>query len=295
MNFSNKFKQIYWWILLAVLSGLCIWRLVVGSFLNFDIYLFIVWFIIVLFPIISEISVFGLNVKKDIDSAKNEIKSQLSELRNTINNSQNQTVNVHTIAVPAKKEDIEEKKREEISNEKIRPESKNNNNSVSISKDTTQKKIGSSEKAKERQDRISKVEKLVNEYFISQYGESYKPQIKIEDVDSGAKVVTDAVIQKSDNKIAEIIEIKLIGEKSPDSFYFATSRFIQKLQKLGIKYPLRFVVVSEFMDKELAGAVKIQIHHFGSARSLGANIPKITAVFFKLNGEYTQIEEIKLD
>lgn len=286
MNFSDNFKKNYWWVLLILLTSLCVWRIINGAFLNFDIYLFIFWFVIALFPIISEISLFGINVKKDIESVKTELKSQLTEIKNSISNHQNQTVTVHTVAVPADKREIEQKQKEDVVEEK----QINKSSSVSISQNTEEKKVGSSEKAVERQRRIANVESLVNTFFSNKYGESYKPQIKIEDVNSGKKVVTDAIIERPDKKIAEIIEIKAIGLKSMEDFYFPASRFIQKLQKLGVRYPVRFVVVSEFMDKELALSLQKQIHHIGFAKALGANIPRVSATFLRLDeGEVQEI------
>ena len=189
--------------------------------------------------------------------------------------------------------DSDAQEKEDAVEEKQMPKHRYSNTNISVSKNTEEKKACTSEKAIERQIRISSIESLVNDYFIKKFGDSYKPQIKIEDVNSGKKIVTDAIIEKPDKKIAEIIEIKAIGLKSMDSFYFIASRFIQKLQKLGIRYPVRFVIISEFMDKDLAISVQKQIHHIGFAKALGATIPSVRASFFKLENE--SLEEIVFD
>jgi hypothetical protein len=53
MNFSNKFKIAWWVIVLIILTIVSIWRLFIGSFTNVDIFIFLFWFILVLFSIIS--------------------------------------------------------------------------------------------------------------------------------------------------------------------------------------------------------------------------------------------------
>ncbi len=291
MNFSNTFKKVYWWVLLIVLTLLGIWRICVRNFLTFDLYLFVSWFIIVLFPIISEISVFGLNVKKDIESAKNELKGQLADIKNSINNNQNQTVHIHT--VPADKNEIEQKQKEEVTEEAKRLKDISDKSNLSLSPNTEIKKIGSSEKALERHVRMEKIEKLVNEYLTKLHGANYQAQIKIADANSDKKIITDGVVFKEDKKISEIIEIKTISVKGLEAFYFVASRFIQKLQKLGLRNAVRFIVVSEVMDQEIAQSVIKQVHQIRFTKVVGASVPSIRTNFFRLEND--ELEEVIIE
>ncbi len=291
MNFSNTFKKVYWWILLIVLTTLCIWRIFVGNFLTFDLYLFVSWFVIVLFPIISEISIFGLNVKKDIESVKNELKGQLTDIKNSINNNQNQTVHIHT--VPADKNEIEQKQKEEVTEEAKSLNDINDKTNLSLSLNTEVRKIGSSEKALERYVRTQKIEKLVNEYLTKLHSTNYRAQIKIADVNSDKKIITDGVVFKENNKISEIVEIKTISVKGLEAFYFVASRFIQKLQKMGLKNTVRFIVVSEVMDQEIAHALVRQVKQIRFTKVVGALVPSIRTNFFKLEND--QLEEVIIE
>ncbi len=278
MNFSDKFKKTYWWTLLVLVTGLCIWRLMVGSFLNFDIYLFIFWFILVLFPIISEVSLFGVSLKKDIESFKNEVRTQFFEIKNSIQNTNHQTVNINAVASKATEEEIKQKDSD------VKKEKKPTKNNLSIVKNTEEKKIGSSEKAIERHERHQFIEGLVNKYFISLYGDSYQSQIKIQDLNNPLnKVVVDGVIYNTLGKIGEIIEIKaLSSEISFNSFYFVIVRFIQKLIKLQVNVPLTIVLVSELMTSENAGILNKQIQQIIFSKNLGSTIPHIKSTFFLL-------------
>lgn len=159
-----------------------------------------------------------------------------------------------------------------------------------MSQNTEVKKIGSSEKALERHARNQKIEKLVNEYLTKQHGINYQAQIKIADVNSDKKIITDGVVFKENKKISEIVEIKIISAKGLEAFYFVASRFIQKLQKLGLKNAVRFIVVSEVMDQGIAQTIEKQVQQIRFAKVVGAFVPSIRTNFFKL--ENNELEEV---
>jgi hypothetical protein len=211
------------------------------------------------------------------------------EIKNSINNHQNQVVNVHTVTIPADKKEIEQKLKEDIVDEKETLIIKEQNK-LSISQNKEEKRISLNERVIERQEKISSVEKLVNQYYKEKYGALYKSQMKIEDVNSKQKIIVDAIVEKPDKKISEIIEIKLIGPNTPEAFYFVASRFIRKLQNLGIQYPIHFVITSEYMNIELAQSVNKEIQKLRFSKNLGIKISWINATFFKF--EDNKLEEV---
>jgi len=281
MNFSDKFIKIYWGILLGLLTILCIWRLYVGAFLGFDIYLFIFWFILVLFPIISEISLFGVSIKKEIESFKHEVRTQFFEIKSSIQNTNHQTVNINAVTSKATEEEIKQK--DKIINEK----NKTSKRSLSIVKNTEEIKIGSSEKALEKHERHQFIEELVNKYLNDIYGDSYQTQIKIQDLNNLVnKVVVDGVVYNTQGKIGEIFEIKmLLSELSFSSFYFIIIRFIQKLIKLQVGVPLNIILVSEMMTFDNANILNKQIQQIIFSKNLGSTIPHIKSTFFLLKDD----------
>lgn len=260
------------------MTSLCVWRLYVGSFLNFDIYLFTLWFILVLLPIISEVSIFGVSIKKDLESFKNEVRTQFFELKNSIQNTNHQTVNINAVASKATEEEIKQKDAAMVEKNKALKRS------LSIVKNTEEKKIGSSEKAIERHERHQSIEGLVNKYFLDIHGDNYQTQIKIQDLNNPLnKVVVDGVIYNTQGKIGEVVEIKVLNsELSFDSFYFVIVRFIQKLIKLQVNVPLKIVLVSELMTHENASILNRQIQQIIFSKNLGSMIPRIKGIFFLL-------------
>lgn len=295
MNFSEKFKQGYWWVLLVILTGLCIWRFVVGVFLTFDIYLFIIWFIIVLFPIISEISIFGISVKKEIESIKSEVKSGFAEIKNSIQNHQSQVINFNP-PIPASKNDIKTKLREDVSDEIKIPAEIVNKKVETDNVFTLEKSETSIEKAsriKERYDRIINIEGLVKKYFEEKYDGRYRAQMKFTDLKMEKKIVVDGILLNESGDISELIEIKTVSTKSFENFFYLVMNFIKKIHKLNMDYPIRFVVVSEEMNSEYVSLLKRQVYQVGYAAKTTSKLPRVKLTCFKITEK--GLEEITVD
>lgn len=279
MNFSDKFKKWYWFGLLIILTALCGWRMYVGLFLNFDIYLFVIWFIVVLLPIISEISILGVNVKKDIEAAKNEIKGYITDIKN--NNNFQPIINVNS--TPVDNREYEEKTREEAI-EVI--QSEKDEDAV------TDTAIKNEDAIKERLEKINIVEALIQEKLKRTYGFSYKPQIKIEDEFSKRKLILDGAIYEND-EIIEVIEIKFITMKSIDRLFFIASNFLKKIYNFGFRDPvkIRMIVVSESIDEGTALGIRKDILKINYSRKFGHGAPHIDVETYTFNSG--QLSELK--
>jgi len=260
---------------LTVLTAIGAYRLYNGPISGFDSYLLIFWFILVLFPIISEVSIFGVNLKKDIESAKNELKSYIGEIKNQINYSP--IINLNT--VPAERKEYEGKVREDIK-EDTKPDKREKVFALSPSEEV--KTTGGSEKSQERFNKVLAIEKLVTDYFMGIYGENYKSQMKIEDELSGKKVIADGLIFKN-GKIDRIIEIKYITSRSFDHIFYVVNRHIGKIFKLGLRVPVRFVIISENLDYENAKIMISQMGQLNFARA-SSGLPRVEVDFFKFDG-----------
>ncbi len=287
MNFSNKFKIVWWVILLVVTTVFGGFRIHIGDLKNFDVFLFIFWVILVLFPIISEVSIFGINVKKDIEDAKNELKSSIAEIKNEINFKPTINFNPPTPATDQEyKKKVENEAREDIKES----EKKENRKFVAVEQVGTEKRTSHNQKAQERLDKVLSIEKLVLDNLISIHGLDFRPQMKLSDESSERKIVVDGLIIKND-RIAEVVEIKFTSSRSFEAFYFIAARYRNRLHKLfGWKIPIRFIVVSETMDQPQAALIKSQLDKLNFDRSLISGLPIIKADFFK----YTGSELIKI-
>ncbi|MBA7677698.1 hypothetical protein ES703_85960 [subsurface metagenome] len=286
MKFSNKFK-IYWWAgLLLILTILSAWRLYVGVFNNFDICLFVFWFILVLFPIISEISIFGLNVKKDIEAVKSELKTYIAEIKNQIDF--RPTINLNTDIATNK--EYKEKARKELKEENKYISKKRTKKSFALSPSLEDKRTSINKRTQERLNKLLDIEKLVNKHLLDIYGEYYKSQMKLEDTFLNKNIIADGLIFKGDS-INEIVEIKFITNKSFDNVYYIALRFAEKVFKLGLRIPIRFIIVSEDMNETGAKLIKEQIKYLNYNRHINRNLPKIDIEFFKLKaGELIEIK-----
>ncbi len=96
MKINNTFKIIWWILLLLITSGFLLFRLndiVNGKSVPFDIFLFIIFVALMLAPIFSEVEIFGIKLKQEIQDLKHEINLKFGDIKNEIRNSQNQTLN----------------------------------------------------------------------------------------------------------------------------------------------------------------------------------------------------------
>jgi hypothetical protein len=91
-----KWKKTIWWgFLLLIFSTYLIFneaRIFKNNLTQIDYIILIIWFILLLLPLLSEIDIAGIKIKKEIDSLKTEIKEQIITLRSDIHNS----TNIHT-------------------------------------------------------------------------------------------------------------------------------------------------------------------------------------------------------
>ena len=276
MSFSNGFKKGWWALLFGVCTLLGINRLHTGIFNDFDKLLFIFWAILALFPIISEVSIFGVSVKREIEAFKEEIKS----LINNIN--VQSVVHNHINTVPATTGEVQRKLQQE-SKEASRNEDDASSTArpVSLTTEGVGRKTTSNPRAQERLDRIAGIEQLVISYLIGIYGPAFKPQMRISDEKTNRKIIADGVIIR-DGFVKEVIEIKYITAKSFDNFYYLASRFVSKACDLLWKIPVRFVVVSEEMNPTGALVIKEQINKLNSNKSFIPNQGSVDAEFFKI-------------
>lgn len=95
MKVPNWFK-IIWWILLIILSGIIVGfridEIITGQSVPADVFIFILFIALMLVPIFSEISIFGVKLKKEIDDLKTNIDIKFGELKTDIRNTQTQTL-----------------------------------------------------------------------------------------------------------------------------------------------------------------------------------------------------------
>lgn len=108
----------------------------------------------------------------------------------------------------------------------------------------------SSEKAKERAEKIKKVEELVQPYLREKFADSYEAHMKI--ASNTGFIVVDGLVRKN-NKIKLIIEIRYLTAKSFPNLKYLIIRFREKLlSKVGIKRHIFMIVVSEELTQEHA-------------------------------------------
>lgn len=98
MRLPNWVK-ILWWIFLIFLVGIILFQrkeaLLSGLATPFDILAFLIFIALLLVPIFTEIELFGIKLKQQIESLKREVKTELGEIKTELRLSQVQTVNNH--------------------------------------------------------------------------------------------------------------------------------------------------------------------------------------------------------
>jgi len=95
MKFANIDKSLWakriWWLVLVILMAIFIVRrhdaLLGGTATMVDVVIFLVWISLLLAPLFREVNIFGVNLKKEIDSLRTETKGQILDLRSDIQNS----------------------------------------------------------------------------------------------------------------------------------------------------------------------------------------------------------------
>ncbi|MBD3338452.1 MAG: hypothetical protein GF353_05055 [Candidatus Lokiarchaeota archaeon] len=105
MKLANWFK-ILWWIFILVLCGILLGfrvdEIVDGQSVPADVFIFLIFVALMLVPIFSEISFFGIKLKKEIEELKSNLDLNFGELKNEIHNTQTQTLfqTIQTLAPP---------------------------------------------------------------------------------------------------------------------------------------------------------------------------------------------------
>lgn len=218
-------------------------------------------------------SLLWVSLKKDLEKAKEEIKGWLADIKNTIQNNQNQSLHVINNISSASKEEIIEKRKEET--EELEK----------IGQWETKLLKTKEQKEKQRTEKIAKIvqiENLVEDYFNKKSREKMKKNIKFEN--SEWNLILDWVI---DNKI---IEIKFIWPKSITSLYFILGRFIEKIMKITPYKEGIFIIVSESMDVDMVVQITAEIIKLQSKVWIYRNF-NISVLCFKL--EKGNLVEIK--
>ncbi|MCR1795734.1 hypothetical protein [Leptospira sp. id769339] len=95
MKFSNSFK-IFWWILLIILFGVALAfrvKAVLEDRVNtIDVILVILFSSLLLLPLLSEIEIFGIKFKQEIEHLKENLGNKIGEVKNEIKSIQIQSV-----------------------------------------------------------------------------------------------------------------------------------------------------------------------------------------------------------
>lgn len=105
MKFPNWFK-VTWWIILLALTGFILFKrysaIMEGLSVPTDTIVFLVFVALMLLPIFSEISFFGIKLKKEIEDLKNDLNIKFGDIKSEIRNNQTQTFNatIHGYGTP---------------------------------------------------------------------------------------------------------------------------------------------------------------------------------------------------
>lgn len=115
---QKLWKRLYWFGIVAFLSYLVSTRfssIVSGDPTNMDAIIFIIWAALILIPLFREVNVFGVGLRNEIDSLRNDLRGEMLNLRSEIQNTINFRQEITVGHVPS---DIELK----ATKEQIRPE-----------------------------------------------------------------------------------------------------------------------------------------------------------------------------
>jgi len=91
LGWIDKWKKTVWWFFLLILFSTYLFQNRIRIFNNtltqIDFIIFILWIVLLIFPLFSEIDIAGIKLKKEIESLKSEIKEQIFTIRSEIRNS----------------------------------------------------------------------------------------------------------------------------------------------------------------------------------------------------------------
>lgn len=89
MKLPNWFRIVWWVVVTGILTMYLAQRypdLRAGHSVPVDVVVFLIWVALLLLPLFSEISLFGLKFKQQIESLRQELKDQVQTLRSEIQN-----------------------------------------------------------------------------------------------------------------------------------------------------------------------------------------------------------------
>ncbi|UTB32033.1 MAG: hypothetical protein NKF70_11090 [Methanobacterium sp. ERen5] len=134
MNFPEWFNQFYWWaILTLIILSITICKIfTVGLTTSLDLLMVLILFALLLVPIFDEMVFFGFKFKKEIDSLKTDLTSQIINLRSDIqmNVNQNSIINVGQVPSDQELPKIEKKINNTIENNPAYTEFENETGSL---------------------------------------------------------------------------------------------------------------------------------------------------------------------
>ena len=81
-------KRKFWYIMLLFFSSVYVWnyRDEIHQLKEFNAQnlIFLLWLLLLLLPLFSEMEIFGVKLKKEVEKSKREIKDSISELKSQI-------------------------------------------------------------------------------------------------------------------------------------------------------------------------------------------------------------------
>lgn len=102
-NIVSLLKRKWWYLILTILSSIYVFcnRTEVDKFDEFNAanIIFIIWIVLLLFPLFSEVHIFGFRFKKEVDKVRYEMKEDFNELRMQIMDLKISNTNANTTNV----------------------------------------------------------------------------------------------------------------------------------------------------------------------------------------------------
>jgi len=99
MKIPNWIKIVWWLLLLGLTTSVLILRfnkILNGQSIPFDVFVFLIWTALMLFPIYSQVELFGIKLHREIEQIKKDINEKLIDLKTDIkiNQAQSFTANI---------------------------------------------------------------------------------------------------------------------------------------------------------------------------------------------------------
>jgi hypothetical protein len=87
IRFANWFR-VTWWIILCAAVTVILWTrfgaLSSGNAVSADVFVFLIWIALLLVPVFSEISLFGIGLKQEIKDLSDQVTHLQTEIRNSV-------------------------------------------------------------------------------------------------------------------------------------------------------------------------------------------------------------------